>query len=116
MKREEFSNEITQAQLQEFAERLRKSTATEMSICLVSGIVGEDRSVATACALAFAGKRYTDMGKSQLDAAVVMLKTAATIINKNTGGATKLFMRSPAGEFQIGEGLIDKWVDETLNV
>lgn len=112
MKREHYSDEAMEAQLQEFANQLRRATATEMSICIVSG-AAEEKAQAAACALAFDGRRYTNNRKSQFDAAFAMLKTAALIIDKHTGGAVEVRLHSPAGEFPITPGGLEKW-SETM--
>lgn len=109
MKLGQYTDESMQEQLMNFSEHLRKATATDISICIVSGAVSDEEGRAASCGMAFAEPSYNNAAQAHAAAALVLLKTAAQLIDRITSGQVKLEMHSADGTIPIEPGRLDAW-------
>ena len=110
MKVDEFSDDVIQTQMYEFADSVRRAVAAEFSVIIVSKAVSDKPGTAVSGAMAFDTQQQTNSRAQQVQATLALLKTAASMLDRLSGGVIKVHLETPDGDLPIGTGDIHKFV------
>ena len=110
MKVDDFSDDVIQTQMYEFADSVRRAVAAEFSVIIISKAVSDKLGTVVSCAMAFDTQQQTSAGAQQIQATLALLKSAASILDRLSGGVIKVHLKTPDGDLPIGTGDIQKFV------